>query len=511
MVVMAMMVMTVMIAVIMAGVVIMIMVIVTSMVVMLVMIMTGVVAVNVVYVIVIIVVTRVVTLMVVVIMIVVIVMVGPGLVGRSGRSTTHALSAFPTNSGSRTPATGSVSNDSCALYRTASVRCMIAVRAADRSFSRAIRPCGIQPPRRSKLFPMSRIRTLALGVALLASALLASLACSSDDADGERLQVVVSTQVIADWARQVGGDLVEVRALVPAGADAHTFEVTVDDIRAVADADLVIINGAGLESSYEEAVEENATNLLELAGAVEALGHELLLFEPLLGSDEEHHEQQDQMQVDDSEEQQQQEHHQEQQQEDEQQQHHEEQEEQDEEHGQEEDEHGHDHAGEDPHFWFDVDIAKAAVTAIAAELIALAPDAEDDITERRDSYLKEIDEADEEVRSLLADLPERQRLLFTFHDAFAYFAERYDLVVAGYVVEGPEQGISAEALTELIELIEHEGVGTIFHEPQFDSTILDTVADETGVERGIIWSQPTEDQPTYIDILVGNAKAIAEQ
>ncbi len=325
---------------------------------------------------------------------------------------------------------------------------------------------------------MSRIRLLALGVLLLVSVALAafsSLACGNDDADEAPIQVVVSTQVIADWARQVGGDLVDVRSLVPAGADAHTLELSVDDIRAVSEADLVVINGAGLEASYEDAIEENAEDILELADAVEAMGHELHPFEGLLGSDEEHHEQQQEEQQ------------------------------------AQEDEHGHDHAGEDPHFWFDADIAQASVTAIAARLIDLSPDDADEIADRRDQYLAEIAEADEEVRSLLADLPADQRLLFTFHDAFGYFARRYELVVAGFVVEGPEQGASAEAITELIELIEHEGVQAVFHEPQFDSALLDTISDETGVERRIIWSQPTDDNPTYIGILVGNAKAIAEQ
>ncbi|MDE2893158.1 MAG: metal ABC transporter substrate-binding protein [Chloroflexota bacterium] len=357
---------------------------------------------------------------------------------------------------------------------------------------------------------MPRLRALALSVALLASAgiaILGSLACGSDDADSERLQIVVSTQVIADWARQVGGDLVEVRALVPAGADAHTFEVTVDDIRAVADADLVVINGAGLESGYEEAVEENATNLLELANAVEALGHVLHPFEGLLGSDEEHHQGQGEQE---QQQQQQQEHHQGQQEQAQQQEHHQQQQQEDQ-HGQQEEEHEHDHTGEDPHFWFDADIAMAAVAAIAAELIALAPDAEDDIIERRDSYLKEIEEADDEVRELLADIPANQRLLFTFHDAFGYFARRYDLTVAGFLVEGPEQGVSAETIIELVELIEHEGIRTIFHEPQFDSGILDAISEETGAAQGIIWSQPTDEKPTYIDILVGNAEAIANQ
>ena len=390
---------------------------------------------------------------------------------------------------------------------------------------------------------MSRIRTWALRALLITSAAIApimALACSGDDTDDAPLQIVVSTQVIADWVQQVGGDLVSVRALVPAGADAHTFEVTVDDIRAISEADLVVINGAGLESAYEEAVEENATNLLELADAVEAMGHELHPFEGMLGSDEEHHQeqqheqdQQGQHHQEDEQHDQQQQHHQDEDQDDQQQHHQEEdqeeqqehhqqdqqdhqqqqehhQQEQGEQHGQE-DAHGHDHSGEDPHFWFDADLAIASVTAIAEELIALAPDAEDDLNERLNSYIEEIESADEEIRSMLSDLSDSQRLLFTFHDAFGYFARRYGLTVAGFAVEGPEQGVSAEAIVESIELIEHEGVTTVFHEPQFDSSILDTLADETGVQRGIIYSQPTEDQPTYLDIMRANAAAIAGQ
>ena len=184
-----------------------------------------------------------------------------------------------------------------------------------------------------------------------------------------------------------------------------------------------------------------------------------------------------------------------------------------EDHEDEEDDHGHahDHGSEDPHFWFDTELASIAITAIAERLSSLNPGAADVIDQRRDLYLAEIEAADEEIHELLEGLADSQRLLVTFHDAFGYFARRYGLQVAGFVVEGPEQGISAGALTELIELVEHEGVETIFHEPQFDSSILDTVAAETGAKRGIIWSQPTDDNPTYLGILLGTARAIADQ
>ena len=341
--------------------------------------------------------------------------------------------------------------------------------------------------------------------------------------DGEPLNIVVSTQVIADWVRQIGGDRVSVRALVPAGADAHTLELTVDDIRAIADADLVIVNGGGLEASYADAILENADSLLDLAETIEAEGYELHPFEGMMSLDDEHdqqehqqddHDQQDQQHQQDHEQHDQDEQQEHQQDHDEDQQQHQqdhEQDDHDQQQHQDEQADAHDHGGEDPHFWFDTDLAQAAIEAIAASLIELIPAAENEISGRLEMYLEEVQKADAEVKSLFADLPEVQRLLVTFHDAFGYFARSYDLQVAGFVVEGPEQGVSAEALTELIELIEHEGVLTVFHEPQFDSTILDTIASETNAGRGIIWSQPTDDNPTYIGILVGNARAIAEQ
>ena len=184
-----------------------------------------------------------------------------------------------------------------------------------------------------------------------------------------------------------------------------------------------------------------------------------------------------------------------------------------EEHEDEGDAHGHHHhhGSEDPHFWFDADLASVAIEAIADQLSHLSPDSADVFSDRLALYLGEVEAADAEARALIEGVPEHQRLLVTFHDAFAYFARRYGLEIAGFLIEGPEQGISAEAIAELIELIEHEGVETVFHEQQFDSSALDAVADETGAKRGIIWSQPTEENPTYIGILLGNARAIAEQ
>ncbi len=189
---------------------------------------------------------------------------------------------------------------------------------------------------------------------------------------------------------------------------------------------------------------------------------------------------------------------------------HEEDEEHDE-HGHEEDEHGHAHAhgSEDPHFWFDADLASVAVDAVAAALSELDPAGADDYANRAAAYRAEIALVDEEVRAALADLPEQRRLLVTFHDAFGYFARRYGLTIAGFVVEGPEQGVSAAAIAELIELIDSAGVERIFREPQFESSTIEAVARESGAQVADIWSQPAGAVTTYLELLRANAAAIS--
>jgi len=287
------------------------------------------------------------------------------------------------------------------------------------------------------------------------------------------------------------GDLMETMALVEPGEAGRAAIIVVGDMMYVADPNSGHVLGVHL--SHMEIEEEwdigGAPSSLAFVGVLDSGGS------PHAGHDEDEHGHEEGEEHDEEE--------------------HEEDEHghEDEEHEDEGDAHGHHHhhGSEDPHYWFDADLASVAIEAIADELSHLSPDDANVFSDRLGLYLGEVAAADAEARALIEAVPDHHRLLVTFHDAFAYFARRYGLEIAGFLIEGPEQGISAEAIAELIELIEHEGVETVFHEQQFDSSALDAVAAETGAKRGIIWSQPTEENPTYIGILLGNARAIAEQ
>jgi len=80
---------------------------------------------------------------------------------------------------------------------------------------------------------------------------------AGDGAAAAGLRIVTSLGIFADFAREVGGDRVEVTSLLPPGADPHTFEATAGDVRAVAEADLVLVNGVGLEGRLGDTIAAN--------------------------------------------------------------------------------------------------------------------------------------------------------------------------------------------------------------------------------------------------------------
>ena len=116
--------------------------------------------------------------------------------------------------------------------------------------------------------------TLTLAVTtIMASVLL--IACQEEEEAGEgetpRVNVIVSLAIFADFARQVGGDRVDVSTLVPAGADPHTYEPGPSRVAKLTKADLVIVNGLGLEAALEDVIEENTPSSAILVKLTEGL------------------------------------------------------------------------------------------------------------------------------------------------------------------------------------------------------------------------------------------------
>lgn len=336
---------------------------------------------------------------------------------------------------------------------------------------------------------MLRIWTLAVIATLVA---LAAAGCSDDGEESERLRVLGSTSIVADWVERVGGDDIEVDSLVPRDTDVHSFVVAPGDIRAIGDADVIFLVGEHLESGFQGEVDENAS------------GHVIVLAEglPLRQFDEGAHDHEADDGHDDHEAEG-----------DEAHDHDDHEAEGDgahDDHEAEGDDHGHVHGAYDPHIWMDIGLTVQAVERIRDTLAELDPENGDSYEERASDYIAELQALDEEIAATMADLPEERRYMVTFHDAYGYFADRYGLKIIGFVVENEEDQPSAAAYASLIDEIAAHDIPFIFKEPQFDARVVDQLANDTGAEVRTIPSDAlNDDAPDYVALMRAIASGIA--
>src|SRR6056297_2674266 len=186
----------------------------------------------------------------------------------------------------------------------------------------------------------------------------------------DRLQVIATTGMIADAAREVGGDLVEVRALMGPGVDPHAYRPTRTDIVAMSRADLVLWHGLFLEAQMENFLAD-----LAQASSVVAVAETLPL--DLLIADEDYPDR------------------------------------------------------HDPHVWMDPTIWGRVVTSVTDALIAAAPEGEAAFRANAGAHLAELDELAVYTDRVLSSVPEASRVLVTAHDAFNYFGAAYGFELIG--------------------------------------------------------------------------------
>lgn len=275
--------------------------------------------------------------------------------------------------------------------------------------------------------------------------------------------VIATTSVFADLAQLALGDNVTIETIIPAGVDVHTFEPSPADAQKLAGANLIVMNGLGLDEwalSLLEAAGKSEGDVLELAEGIDESNAWVYL------EGEEHSE------------------------------------EEGEEHG---------HGGTDPHIWLDPKGAAIYVDRIAARVAADLPERAAEIQSARDAGLAEIAALDEELRVGFAAVEASARKIVTFHDAFGYFARAYEIEIVGVAVEAPGQEPSAKEIAALIDAIKAAGVTSVFSEAQFPSKVLDQVAAETGATvLENLYSDALGNAPanSYLGAMRANASAI---
>ena len=378
--------------------------------------------------------------------------------------------------------------------------------------------------------------------------LLLSIAACSDDSDPEptQIEVVTTSNIVADWVENVGGDHVEVFSLLTVGGDPHTFQPGARDVARIADADIVLSIGLGLEGGWLNDLLKNAAanpdSIVETGEIVEPIefaeGHveEVELLEGISHvvdeveegeiSPKEGLEEIKELLAEGGEE------------------------EGDDHEGEEElpamvleiitkvdggqiksedaikaiagltsegeDEHeGHGHGIEDPHYWFDPLRVKLVVNDIAARLSVLNPGRGDMFRANADAYNSKLDELHAWTEQQVSTVPEEDKLLVTSHDSYGYFANLYGFEIVGVVLSGTtDVEPSAGDLADLVGEVKESGVQVVFGETTVSERLAIAVARESGAELVRLYSGSLGPKgsgaATYIEMMRTNVGRIVE-
>lgn len=236
--------------------------------------------------------------------------------------------------------------------------------------------------------------------------------------------MVTTVAPITSIASQIIGDRAEVVGLVPEGTNSHTFEPSPSAAEVLSTADVVFINGLQLEEPTKELA---ASNLADDVPLVE-IGDEVI--DPA--------EYRYDFSFPESE------------------------------------------GKPNPHLWTDPTLVSAYADVILETMVAVDPDGEDDYTANHVAFSELVDEFDQSVSESLDTVPEENRKLVTYHDAYAYFADTYGWTVVGAIQPADFGEPTPSEVVDLIEQIDAEGVPAVFGSEVFPSPVLEQVANETG-------------------------------
>lgn len=222
-----------------------------------------------------------------------------------------------------------------------------------------------------------------------------------------RLQVVVTTNIVADTVKNVVGDAADVISLMGPGVDPHLYNATQGDLRTLSRADVIFYNGLDLEGRMGNVLAQMGRSKPTFA-VTEYMTTDELLLDP-------------------------------------------------------------DWATADPHVWFDLPLWKKAVLRVRDAMSEVDPEHAAVYHENAARFLAEIDALHGWVEEQIASIPEERRVLVTAHDAFGYFGARYGIEVVGLQGLSTDTEYGLADVRNLVNLVIDRRIGAIFAETSVSS------------------------------------------
>jgi len=238
------------------------------------------------------------------------------------------------------------------------------------------------------------------------------------DPSSAPLTVTVTTGMIADAVRNVGGNHVRVVALMGPGVDPHLYKATQGDLAKLREANIIFYNGLHLEGRMGEVFRTMAERLPTIAVA-ESIPKELLRQPPEF------------------------------------------------------------EGNYDPHVWFDVNLWIYVVQKIRDVLSEQDPAHRADYAANAAAYLEQLKQLDTYIREQIAKIPEPQRLLVTAHDAFGYFGQAYGIEVMGIQGISTASDYGLQDLNQLAEILANRKVKAVFVETSVSPRSVEALVEGT--------------------------------
>lgn len=218
------------------------------------------------------------------------------------------------------------------------------------------------------------------------------------------IKVVATTNLVADLVSEIGGEHVNVTAIMGPGIDPHLYKASEGDVSRMAGADVIFYSGLHLEGKMTELFEQMAKRGKQTIAVTDGIPRERLIESSTFGGNY------------------------------------------------------------DPHVWFDVSLWMEAAAFVAERLGELDPENAADYSAWLDAYLERLRTADSYVRDRALSLPESRRVLITSHDAFGYFGRAYSFDVRGLQGISTAAEAGAADVKDLVELVVERQIPAIFVE-----------------------------------------------
>jgi ABC-type Zn uptake system ZnuABC Zn-binding protein ZnuA len=282
-----------------------------------------------------------------------------------------------------------------------------------------------------------------------------TVACGGDDDNGgSGLRVVTTVSPITSLAENIGGTKIRLEGIVPEGENSHEFEPAPSVARTLANADLIIVNGLQLEEPSLEMARANmkqgATLLLLGDNTITPAQYKYDFSFPR------------------------------------------------------------EEGKPNPHLWPDPMLSLRYAELIREQLVKLDPANAGYYDQNFNELKRRLELLDERTRQVVNTVPQQNRKLLTYHDSWAYWADRYGMTVIGAVQPSDFSEPSAREVADLIEQVRREGVPAVFGSEVFPSPVLEQIARESGarfvddLRDDDLPGRPGETRHTYIGLMVQN-------